>query len=313
MAVDGGYILSVVVGTFNRRDRLIECIDSIFRDVAIPIKVFITDAGSTDGTVEYLKEINSESIDITLHEKKLGQAIAYNEIFAKVRTPYVCWLSDDNVIIDHGLKKAVHILDGNPRIGMVGLKVKDLQGPFVGEPYIGGISETGILNVNQGVLRTELLHRLGGFSEEFMDYGIDPDLTARMLYSGHDIVYTKDIAILHWRDWGEAEALHSQMVKQEKYKKLYREKYSNISPIGYPNSPWFHALSRIIRLYSKVIRLFGSNKMGFLARDYYNIMAARYISKFDQVSSKGKEFHLLQRCDCETVKFYASRLQRVGK
>lgn len=85
---------------------------------------------------------------------------------------------------------------------MVGLKVRDMQGPFAKEPYIGGISSCGILNVNQGLLRTKLLHELGGFSEAFMDYGIDPDLTARLLFSGNDIVYTRNTAIHHWRDWG---------------------------------------------------------------------------------------------------------------
>ena len=234
MFIEEDFVISVVVGTLNRLDLLRSCIESIVR-TSVPVKIYVTDAGSTDGTIDYLKGIESDSISVTLHQKKLGQAKAYNEIFSIIKTPYVCWLSDDNVIVDHALEKAIRILQTNPRIGMVGLKVRDVQGPFLGEPYIGGISETGILNVNQGVLRTEILQSLEGFSEDFMDYGIDPDLTARVLYAGHDIVYTKDVAILHWRDWGESEVLRGQLEKQDRYKALYREKYFYFGSQRNPN------------------------------------------------------------------------------
>lgn len=305
-----GYVLSVVVGTLNRRDRLRECVESIVRDASIPIKIYVTDAGSTDGTIEYLRGIESETISVTLHQKKLGQAKAYNEIFARIRTPYVCWLSDDNVVVDHGLERAVRILDTNPLIGMVGLKVKDMQGPFSGEPYIGGISEVGILNVNQGVLRTEILQRLGGFSEEFMDYGIDPDLTARVLYSGHDIVYTKDVAILHWRDWGEAEVLRAQMAKQERYKALYREKYLRDEAQRYGSWVLFRFVGGTKRVLIRFSWLLGGSRIERWARDWYNIILGRYISPLDSLRSVDKEYHLLQRCDRETVEYYASRLHR---
>ena len=304
------HVLSVVVGTCNRLDRLRECIESIGRNASIPIKIYVTDAGSSDGTIEYLREIESDDINVILHQKKLGQAKAYNEIFSTLRTPYVCWLSDDNVIVNHGLEKAVKILDANPNIGMVGLMVKDVQGPFTDEPYVGGISETGVLNVNQGVLRTEILQQLGGFSEEFMDYGIDPDLTARMLYTGHDIVYTKDIAIWHWRDWGETDALRAQMEKQERYKMLYRVKYCHKRSRRCPSRMQLRVLGAIKLILSKSLRLIGIPNAEYWARNLYNIILGRHISLLDPLKSMGKEYHLLQHCDSETVEYYSGRLRQ---
>lgn len=306
MSLEENYVLSVVVGTFNRLDRLRECIESILHDRSIPIMVYVTDAGSTDGTIDYLREIASERINVTLHQQKLGQAKAYNEIFAKISTPYVCWLSDDNTVCNRGLEKAVRILDANPRIGMVALKVKDVQGPFSGEAYVGGISEAGILNVNQGVLRTGILRGLGGFSEEFMDYGIDPDLTTRVLYSGHDIVYTKAVAILHSRDWGESNVLRSQMAKQERYKAMYRERYcqgEGQSPVSQFS---FRVAGAIKRVLARMSWLLGARAKSW-ARDWYNIILGRYISLLDPIRSAGREFHLLQRCRPGTVGYYANR------
>jgi len=302
------YVLSVVVGTFNRLDRIRECIESIHHNTSIPIKIYVTDAGSTDGTIEYLKGIESDTISVIFHQKKLGQAKAYNEIFEIISTPYVCWLSDDNNIINSGLEKAVRILDANPSIGMVGLKVKDVQGPFEIEPYVGGMSEIGILNVNQGVLRTELLQSLGGFGEDFMDYGIDPDLTARILYAGNDIVYTKDVAILHWRDWGESDVLDAQMEKQRRYKALYREKYFHKNLQQYPSRFWIRVLGGLKRVLNKLSRMFGCTKTDYWSRDCYNVILGRYISLFDPIKSVGKEYHLLQHCDRETVEYFANRL-----
>jgi GT2 family glycosyltransferase len=309
---EAGYVVSVVVGTLNRLDLLRECIESIIRNTSIPVKIYVTDAGSTDGTIDYLRGIESAAISITLHQKKLGQAKAYNEIFSIINSPYVCWLSDDNVIVDHSLETAVSILESNPHIGMVGLKVKDVQGPFSSEPYIGGISEAGILNVNQGVLRTDILQQLSGFSEEFSDYGIDPDLTARVLYAGHDIVYTKKVAILHWRDWGESDVLLAQMAKQERYKALYRDKYVDVQlNRGLKRSRYLVArgVKYFIMGFS---RLFPGARMISWARDWYNVLLGSHISLLDSIKCLGKPFHLQQHCNRETMALYASRLQQEG-
>lgn len=309
MTTESPYILSVVVGTRNRLERLRECIDSIRRETSVPTRICVTDAGSTDGTVEYLNSICSDAIQVILHPQRLGQARAYNEIFAQVDTPYVCWLSDDNVVVDRGLDRAVRVLESVPTVGMVGLKVKDVQGPFSSEPYIGGMSEAGILNVNQGVLRTGILQKLGGFSEEFMDYGIDPDLTARVLYAGHDIVYTKDVAILHWREWGESEILAAQMTKQAKYQALYREKYCDEHGSMPVARARIRAVSSVKRVLRMVSRLIGSDRAEHWARDWYNVVTGRYISLSDPIRTLGKDYHLVQRCDPDAVRPYVDHPQ----
>src|SRR5581483_5933201 len=90
--------LSVVLGTYNRLDDLKRCIDSVFAQTRTPTVVYVTDAGSTDGTVEYLQSIASERLVPLLVGKKLGQARAYNDVFFALDTPYVVWISDDNEI-----------------------------------------------------------------------------------------------------------------------------------------------------------------------------------------------------------------------
>jgi glycosyltransferase involved in cell wall biosynthesis len=76
--------LSVVVGTFNRIDQLRACLASILEQTRCGVRVYVADAGSTDGTVEHLRSIASERIVPVLAGKKLGQARAYNEVFLVV-------------------------------------------------------------------------------------------------------------------------------------------------------------------------------------------------------------------------------------
>jgi len=287
--------LSVVLGTYNRLDSLKRCIDSVFAETSTPTVLYVTDAGSTDGTVEYLQSIASERLVPILVGKKLGQARAYNDVFATIMTPYVVWISDDNEIVNHGLDVAVEILDALPRVGMVAVKVKDVEGPFVEAPYLGAVSSIGVLNVNQGMLRTSVLQAVGGFSERFRDYGIDPDLTARVLFSGWDVAYSRVVGIHHYRAWADgSEAGAAQRERQVAYVDLYARKWVPYAP---PDAAWrlrqtcWKALQK-----ATGIRINSARRiLGLNGRDWCNVLTGRYINPLDPIVTRRKPYHLVQR------------------
>jgi len=285
----------VVLGTYNRRESLRRCVDSIFAQTETPCVVYVTDAGSTDGTVEYLRAVASDRLVPILVGERLGQARAYNDVFAQVTTPYVVWLSDDNEIVGHGLDVGVEALDRRPGIGMVAIKVKDVEGPFVDAPYVGGISPIGVLNVNQGMLRTGILQELGGFSERFRDYGIDPDLTARVLFSGWQIAYTCAVGIHHYRDWTDGPRPGpARLQRQREYADLYARKWGAHAP---PDPIWrirssaWKAMQRVTGIRSTTDR----RVLGLNGRDWCNVLTARYVSLLDPLLTRGQPYHLVQR------------------
>lgn len=287
--------LSVVLGTYNRLSSLKRCVESIFDQSRTPVVVYVTDAGSTDGTVEYLQSVESDRLIPILVGRRLGQARAYNDVFASVTTPYVVWLSDDNEVVNHGLDAAVEVLNRQPAVGMVAVKVRDVEGPFVDAPYLGGISPIGVLNVNQGMLRTGIIQELGGFSERFRDYGIDPDLTARVLFSGWQIAYTRAVGIHHYRDWSEASgAGPTQLQRQRDYAALYDRKWGAYAP---PDAVWAarkQAWSLMQRVTSIRINT-ARRRFGLDGRDWCNVLTARYVSLLDPIVTRGQPFHLVQR------------------
>ena len=289
--------LSLVLGTYNRLDQVKRCVESIFLETKTAFKVYITDAGSSDGTIEYLQSIASDVVVPVLVGKKLGQAKAYNDVFAIVDTQYVCWLSDDNEVVNCGLDRAVAILERDASIGLVALKTKDKQGPFIGAPYIGGISSAGILNVNQGVLPTAVLKQVGGFCEKFRDYGIDAVLTAEVLKNGRKIVYTKAIALNHYRNWSEnskSENYQWLQERQARAKKLYFERYA-----GDPGNEGMSVKlkSSAGKFIKSKLAKFGLGefvKTSRVCRDLFNILSGKHISIFDSLISIGKDYHLTQ-------------------
>jgi GT2 family glycosyltransferase len=287
--------LAVVLGTYNRLESLKRCVDSVFAQTSTPLVLYVTDAGSNDGTVEYLESVRSERLVPVLVGQKLGQARAYNDVFESLTEPYVVWISDDNEIVNHGLDAAVSVLDLRRTIGMVAVKVKDIEGPFVDAPYLGGISAIGVLNVNQGMLRTRVLQQLGGFSERFRDYGIDPDLTAKVLFSGWDIAYTRVVGIEHYRAWADGSAASGeQRARQQGYVKLYTEKWGTYAP---PNLP-LKLRRKIWGAIQKAtgIRINSAWRiLGLNGRDWCNVLTGRYISLLDPVQTRGKPYHLVQR------------------
>jgi len=307
--------LSIVIGTRNRLESLKQCLGSLLDKIKTNHEIIVTDAGSTDGTLDYLKSLSE--IKLVEDGKPIGQARSLNQVFQTLDSTYTCWLSDDNVMIEGMLDLATSILDEHPDIGMVALKVKDVLGPFTDEPYIGGIAKvTDILNCNQGVIRTELLKSVGYFDETFRDYGIDSDLTTKVLLSGYKVVYTKDVAIYHYRDHAGAPGvfdIEERAQRQERGNQLYKDKYRESfkldlqsrlrRKVGRTILGWINILfgktiknsffsDRLIihiRLDLKRELLFGYN-----LRDWRNLLRCQFISLADFWLNRNQPFYLVQ-------------------
>jgi GT2 family glycosyltransferase len=233
----------------------------------------------------------------------VGQAQSLNRVIHNLKSEYVCWLSDDNIVVEGMLDKAMHILDADPDIGLLVLKTTDITGHNAHLPYIGGIRPSLILNCNQGMLKTRLFNSLGGFDENFRDYGIDSDLTAKVLLSGKRVVYTKQIAIHHYRDHETDNWIESKERKARKFngRKLYNAKYADLidwvqrdngSAVAieqklYARISGFYAFSRRFRI--PVEKITGYNE-----RDWYNVLKCRFISNWDLIINIFRKYYLVQ-------------------
>jgi GT2 family glycosyltransferase len=293
--------LSIVIGTRNRKEILQKCLNALIGRIKTSHKIIVIDAGSTDGTIEYLKDI--EEIHLICDGKPIGQAQSFNRVFPSLKSKFICWLSDDNVVQPGVLDTAVEILVKNNKIGLVALKVKEVVGRRSRLPYIGGIRKTGILNCNQGVIRSDLFKKVGYFDESFKNYGIDPDLTAKVLLAGYQVVYTKTVAIHHFRVHDTEDGAISQTERAKSKKRLnekYNAKYSYLIeswPKGKNKMRAKKLLWRYIKKLNKRLTRKGSQiemVTGKNIKDWKNLTKARFISLFDFFYNRNNPYYLEQ-------------------
>lgn len=311
--------ISIVIGTCNRISMLQQSLDSLVKKIDADHEIIVIDAGSSDGTGRYLETVcsdRSNNVRYVQDGGKLGQAKSLNRVFREMDSKYLCWLSDDNVVIDGSIDSGVGMLDNNNDVGLLGLKVIDKSGPHYESEYIGGVWSSGILNVNQGIIRYQLFKKLGFFDEEYIDYGIDIDITTKVLLAGFKVAYTKNIAVLHYRDYENnpgAIEQGSRTRRQKKAGEIYKEKYPYLYDF-YPEDEakakriekllcefnvnhWtsMHRFKyRILKYFIKFLQIFFATMKIYTTRDMKNIFRCRYISLFDFFKNRNKDYYLVQ-------------------
>jgi GT2 family glycosyltransferase len=316
----GQIVLSIVIGTYNRIDVLKQCLGALIGKIKVEHEIIVIDAGSTDGTLDYLGHL--QDIRLVCDDGLIGQAQSLNRVFAMLDSKYVCWLSDDNLVQSGMMDQAVSILESDQKIGMVSLKVKDITGRYSAAEYLGGIWPTGVLNCNQGMLPVALIKKVGGFDERFRDYGIDSDLTTRVLLEGYKVVYTKRVAIHHLRDheavsWTDSSG---RKHKLEMAKELYKQKYEELIRSEFDglyakeereNSSllkvirYFYTLMRkkdislrnwvgMIKKDWRILFVMLGTWIGLGEKDWSILFVARFVSKMDFLINIGKPYYLVQ-------------------
>jgi len=95
----------------------------------MPIEVFISDNGSTDGSIHFLKNaIDDERIHIMLNEKNLGFACGNNKAIPQIKGDYLLVLNPDCLIQPDTLAQMIPIMDADPQVGMAGCLIRNLNG-----------------------------------------------------------------------------------------------------------------------------------------------------------------------------------------
>lgn len=287
--------LVVLIATLNRLQWLQRSIESIHSGTECDHEIIVIDGGSTDGTVDYLRA--NRAVTAFFQERPVGTARAYNAAWRQVQAKYTCWLSDDTELVAGSLDLAVAILEGDPSIGMVGLKMRDTMGPFSSDAYLGGVSTYGILTCNHGLLPLSLLQAVGYFNERYRSYTIDADLTASVLCAGRKVVLTKSIAVLHHREWAvhqfapermsmEKGGVDNQQIYDEKFKFLASSNTLGVRLRGSVR----HLRHLLFAGVPPDARRFGLSR-----RDWLNLAKARFVDPADPLRCRHLPYHFVHQ------------------
>ena len=118
--------------TYNRLDLTKQTVEDLKKSVDIDYNFIIIDNNSTDGTVEYLKELNPTVL--ILNDTNLGIAKARNQCLKsadELGTEYYSFIDNDVRMPVGWLEESIEILKANKQYGMLGVNMEGKSYPIV--------------------------------------------------------------------------------------------------------------------------------------------------------------------------------------
>jgi glycosyltransferase involved in cell wall biosynthesis len=115
------FTLSYVITTYNKLPYLKEAMKRLLENVQADEEIVVVDGASTDGTVEYLRDLYEQGkIHQFLSEPDKGEAHGYNKCLLMARGELIKLITDDDVFYYPGIQKCKQFMLTHPEIDILG-------------------------------------------------------------------------------------------------------------------------------------------------------------------------------------------------
>jgi GT2 family glycosyltransferase len=125
--------LSIVIVSYNVRDLLAACLDSVFAEIARlaprTVEVFVVDNASADGSAAMVAE-RFPQVRLIVNSDNRGFAAANNQALRESHGRCVVLLNPDTLVRPEALGTLLDFLDANPRVGVIGPRLVNPDGSF---------------------------------------------------------------------------------------------------------------------------------------------------------------------------------------
>jgi GT2 family glycosyltransferase/2-polyprenyl-3-methyl-5-hydroxy-6-metoxy-1,4-benzoquinol methylase len=208
-------LTSIVMLTNNQLEYTKLCLASIRSRTDEPYEVIVVDNGSTDGTVEYLRNI--EGVRLIANATNRGFPAAVNQGVRAARGDYIVLLNNDCIVTTGWLARLLEAIDTGPEVGLAGpysncvsgeqqipvdyQQLSDIDG-FAWEwakAHAGRRLETDRLVAFCLLIKRSVIDRIGLLDERFgLGNFEDDDFCRRAMDAGYKLVIAQDAFVHHF-------------------------------------------------------------------------------------------------------------------
>jgi glycosyltransferase involved in cell wall biosynthesis len=184
------HTVSVIIPTYNRREFLMEALASVQKQSYAPMEIIVVDDGSTDGTIEAVRE-HFPSVRV-IRQPHRGVSAARNRGIAEAKGKFITFLDSDDLWQPGKLKTQMAVFRENPETLICytdeiwirrGVRVNPMKkhrkyGGWI-YPYCLPLC---IISPSSVIMRREVLNTVGVFDESLPaceDYDLWLRATAR--------------------------------------------------------------------------------------------------------------------------------------
>lgn len=206
---------TIIIPNYNGLSFMEPCFESLKEQTVRDFKVLVVDNGSTDGSVEWLKEHRIPSIFL---KENTGFSGAVNTGIRAADTPYVLLLNNDTRVEPGFVAAMERAMDQSPKIFSVSSRMIQMYHPELlddtGDMYsiLGWAYQRGVgrsVNLYQkscrvfsacagaAIYRRAVFDEIGLFDELHFAYLEDIDVGWRAKLYGYDNIYCPDAAVYH--------------------------------------------------------------------------------------------------------------------
>jgi len=214
--------LSVIIVSFNTKDLLKRCLESL----PSSLEIIVVDNASSDGTIQMVKkfkELKNKKIKIIENKENVGFAKAVNQGLKQAEGEYFLLLNSDIFVKDKALEKLIAFAQNEPQAGVIGGKLINPDGSLQGScfklPTIsrvikefwfdGPSSLTKYAPLGNQPVEVEaiigavflipkkVLSKVGFLDERYFMYFEDLDYCRRVKQAGFKVYYLPEAEFIH--------------------------------------------------------------------------------------------------------------------
>lgn len=201
--------IAAVVVTYNRLSLLKECLEAISLQTCKVNSIIVVNNASTDGTTEYLQQLDDKQIVVKSLEKNIGGAGGFAEgisIATKMGVDAIWIMDDDTIPQADALHYLVRILSNKKNIGFVNSKVvwtdgsihqMNIPGYVHHDDLGGGIYAVRSASFVSLLVPSKIVREVGLPYREFFIWVDDAEFTSRIVKAGYKGYFTTSSVVVH--------------------------------------------------------------------------------------------------------------------